>query len=342
MKSVISSWSFCRSHHPPGRFRGWTPSSVATSWKPPSLLMWYTRLCSPASRKASLVGITVCRLPSGSVIFSMNGSSSSSSQPSSACAWASIRATSSRPSGGRASSTRPRSLYSGTTSATRGSSSSSERERQQQRTTEKNKNVFFIFIACGVGFLGLSYAFVPLYRAFCKATGFGGTPLEDKKGKRLRDLNERKEDLAGRNREFTVRFTADTSIDIPWTFEPIQKSLMTQAGESVLAFYNATNKSDRSVIGVATYNVNPPRAAQYFVKVQCFCFDEQRLLPGESVDMPVLFYLDPDILEDRRLDKIDTLTLSYTFFMVEEFDDEEEEGEAMPAPQLTSSTSHSS
>ena len=122
------------------------------------------------------------------------------------------------------------------------------------------------------------------------------------------------------NRPLRVSFNTDVSGNLPWSFKPAQKHVTVLAGQTSLAFFEATNHSDEPIIGVATYNVVPNEAGAYFNKIQCFCFDEQRLLPGETVDMPVFFYVDPDFLDDRSLRSCSTLTLSYTFFRSSDVD----------------------
>jgi len=161
--------------------------------------------------------------------------------------------------------------------------------------------------------IGLSYASVPLYRIFCQATGFGGTVKTHKNGDDGYDLPEDPKSLPG-NRPLKITFNSDVSGDLNWSFKPVQKSISVMVGQTALAFFEATNHSTEPVIGVATYNVTPMQAGVYFNKIQCFCFDEQRLLPGETVDMPVFFYIDPEFLEDRRMKKVESMTLSYTFF----------------------------
>lgn len=111
-----------------------------------------------------------------------------------------------------------------------------------------------------------------------------------------------------------VTFNASVSDVLPWKFVPQQREVQVLPGETALAFYTATNKSDRDIIGVATYSVTPAQVAPYFSKIQCFCFEQQRLAAGETVDMPVFFYLDPDIVKDLNARRIETVTLSYTFF----------------------------
>jgi cytochrome c oxidase assembly protein subunit 11 len=115
-------------------------------------------------------------------------------------------------------------------------------------------------------------------------------------------------------RTITVTFNADVADGLPWRFTPAQRSVTLRPGESALAFYTAVNTSEVPITGVSTYNVAPARAGLYFRKVQCFCFEEQRLEPGETVDMPVLFYLDPEFVDDRKCDTMHTVTLSYTFW----------------------------
>lgn len=154
-----------------------------------------------------------------------------------------------------------------------------------------------------VGMVGLAYSSVPLYRWFCQVTGFGGTTqVADAAPTRIVD------------RVITVRFNADVNPKLPWTFRPAQREIKVRLGEQALAFYEARNDDKSPVVGTATFNVTPPKAGSYFNKVECFCFTEQRLDPGRSVDMPVTFFVDPDMVNDRNLDDVTTITLSYTFF----------------------------
>ena len=154
-----------------------------------------------------------------------------------------------------------------------------------------------------VGMVGLSFAAVPLYNVFCRVTGFGGT---------TQVASER----AGRvlNRAMTVRFDGTVAQGLPWRFTPEQLSQKLKIGETGLAYYRAENTSDHPVVGVATYNVTPAKAGVYFSKIDCFCFTEQTLQPGESVLMPVAYFIDPEIADDPNLDEVSTVTLSYTFF----------------------------
>lgn len=173
----------------------------------------------------------------------------------------------------------------------------------------------------------MSYAAVPLYRAFCAATGFAGTPQVGS-GKFAPERLVPVENA----RRIKVHFNAATSDSLPWQFTPQQKYVSVLPGETSLAFYRAENKSPQDVIGIATYNVTPDRVsdilvyhgqnslqkgikiAPYFAKVECFCFEEQKLLAGEEVDMPLLFFIDKDVLDDPTCRNVDDIVLSYTFF----------------------------
>ena len=167
----------------------------------------------------------------------------------------------------------------------------------------RNARLAWTMVAVVGGMLGLSYAAVPLYQAFCKATGFAGTPLVAKEGERP---------VIARTVE--VRFDTNTDANLPWRFEPEQRSVKVHLGEEKLVFFRATNRSQRPIVGTATYNVTPEWTAGWFNKIQCFCFTEQLLQPGQSIDMPVLFFVDADMNKDRRYDDVHTITLSYTFY----------------------------
>lgn len=157
-----------------------------------------------------------------------------------------------------------------------------------------------------VGMVGLSYAAVPLYDLFCRATGYGGTTMV---------ATEAPNQIG--DREMTVRFNADVNRDLPWRFRPVQVSVTVRVGEPTLAFYRVENTSEQTIVGTATYNVTPLKAGEYFSKIDCFCFTEQVLQPGEISELPVSFFVDPSIADDPKMDRISTLTLSYTFFEVE-------------------------
>ena len=151
--------------------------------------------------------------------------------------------------------------------------------------------------------LGLAFASKPLYDAFCRVTGFGGTTQRSDVGAD-----------AELDRVVTVRFDATTNPALPLVFEPLETAVDLTVGRNALAFYRVTNTSDRPVRAIATYNVTPHKAGPYFVKMECFCFQDQTFAPGASVDLPVVFFIDPAIAEERRLDDLNTVTLSYTFF----------------------------
>lgn len=154
-----------------------------------------------------------------------------------------------------------------------------------------------------LGMTGLSFAAVPLYDLFCKATGFGGTPKVGTAG-------------AGRilDRTMTVRFDANVAPGLGWRFTPENPDIKLRVGETQTVFYKITNRSDRPSTGIASFNVTPEKSAAYFVKIQCFCFTEHTLQPGETLEAPVVFYIDPEIADNRELNGVNSLTLSYTYF----------------------------
>ncbi len=162
-----------------------------------------------------------------------------------------------------------------------------------------------------VGMTGLGYASVPLYRMFCAATGLGGTTQ--------RATNDAPGAVRS-GKQISVRFDANQAPNLPWVFAP-EKSVDTfTIGARDLAFYKAKNLSGRPVTGRAVFNVSPSQAGKYFNKIQCFCFTEQTLKPGQEVRMPVVFYVDPAILNDKSAQDISEITLSYTFYPVDEAD----------------------
>ncbi|PFH52927.1 hypothetical protein AMATHDRAFT_138779 [Amanita thiersii Skay4041] len=180
---------------------------------------------------------------------------------------------------------------------------------REQVNAMRNKALLMYTSAVVVFVVGVSYAAVPLYRMFCAATGFAGTP---KVGTGKFEA-ERLVPVEGAHR-IKIHFNADRSEQLPWTFTPRQKHVSVLPGETSLAFYTAKNKSDKDIIGIATYNVTPDRIAPYFSKVECFCFEEQKLLAGEEVDMPLLFFIDKDVLDDPSCQNVQDVVLSYTFF----------------------------
>lgn len=178
-------------------------------------------------------------------------------------------------------------------------------------TEQKNSRVAIVLAFVAVGMVGMSYAAVPLYRIFCQVTGYGGTT-------QTAELDQQEVIL---DRQIKVRFMANVNNDMPWNFKPVQLSETLKVGEHGLAFYEATNLTQEEITGNATFNVSPAKAGLYFTKIQCFCFTEQTLKPGERADMPVTFYIDPEIVDDPNLDDVNEIVLSYTFFR-KEIDDE--------------------
>jgi cytochrome c oxidase assembly protein subunit 11 len=158
-----------------------------------------------------------------------------------------------------------------------------------------------------VAMLGLTAASVPLYALFCKVTGYGGTTR----------VADEVAAAGGGAVEVVVAFNADRDPKLPWTFRPLQREVRTRLGEEHLAFYEAINRSDRPIVGRAVYNVTPHKVGSHFAKLECFCFQEQVLQPGERVEMPVSFFVDPALLDDPDAREVRQITLSYTFFVDE-------------------------
>ncbi|KFH07088.1 putative cytochrome c oxidase assembly protein COX11, mitochondrial precursor family protein [Toxoplasma gondii VAND] len=163
--------------------------------------------------------------------------------------------------------------------------------------------------------MSVAFAFVPLYEAFCQSTGYGGyvQTRDTHGGKKNGEDPVPSRERSGGEDDVLLEIDFASHCNVPWEFEPLQKRVIVAPGESALAFYRARNKLDRPVIGISLYSVMPPEAGIYFNKIQCFCFEEQMLNPHEEVDMPVFFFIDPDILDDPRLDQMKRITLSYVF-----------------------------
>lgn len=175
----------------------------------------------------------------------------------------------------------------------------------------RNRSVMYVLLSVGTLLGGFTYLSVPLYRAFCAATGYGGTTQRVK----VENLGQILENMERKDhRELKIVFEADSSKQLQWRFKPVQSEVRVVPGETALAFYTAENLTDDYIIGVSTYNVIPFDAGKYFNKIQCFCFEEQMLGPRETVDMPVFFYIDPEYDEDPLLERYDEILLSYTFF----------------------------
>lgn len=181
----------------------------------------------------------------------------------------------------------------------------------------KNKKTATIVAGVVLGMVALSFASVPAYRAFCQVTGWGG-------------FTQRADAPADRTiaREITIRFDSTVAQGLNWRFKPEQLAQTLRIGETGLAFYEAANLAKRPVTGRATFNVSPAKAGIYFNKIECFCFTEQTLKPGERVSMPVTYFIDPALADDPNLAEVQTITLSYTFFA---WDDAPGDVEGAPA-----------
>jgi cytochrome c oxidase assembly protein subunit 11 len=176
------------------------------------------------------------------------------------------------------------------------------------KTRRSNRRVAVVLGAVVVGMVGVSFAAVPLYSLFCAVTGFGGTT-------RIADAAP---GASAEHRTFTVRFDSNVSEGLTWDFAPAVKTTQVEVGVENLAFYRATNTGATPIVGTAAFNVTPHKAGPYFMKIDCFCFTEQVLMPGQTVDMPVQFFLDPELLKDPKMDGVTTVTLSYTFYPAED------------------------
>jgi cytochrome c oxidase assembly protein subunit 11 len=172
----------------------------------------------------------------------------------------------------------------------------------------RNRRVGLIALAVAAAMLGLGYAAVPLYRIFCQVTGLGGT---------TQVATEAQADAAAARSAgaptISIRFDANTASDMPWIFRPQQVTDTVQIGQRDMAIFVAKNLSSVPVTGTATFNVEPEQAGAYFNKIQCFCFTEQTLRPGQQVNMPVVYYVDPKALDDPNMKGVEQITLSYTF-----------------------------
>jgi cytochrome c oxidase assembly protein subunit 11 len=177
--------------------------------------------------------------------------------------------------------------------------------RPAPELARRHRKVGLWCAAVVVAMVGASYAAVPLYRMLCQLTGFDGTP---QRASAPSDLVL--------DQTMNIRFDANTAPGFAWQFQPVQRTVDVKIGETALAFYRATNTSDHAVTGTSTFNVFPEQAAVFFNKLECFCFKEQTLEPGQSVDLPVSFFVDPRIVHDKDAGGTTHITLSYTFFAV--------------------------
>lgn len=186
------------------------------------------------------------------------------------------------------------------------SSETTTHSKTRAASAARNTRVAVLCAAFAVGMVGLAYASVPLYRLFCQLTGFAGTTQRaERPSSTVLD------------KSVTVRFDANIGPGLSWDFQSVVPTMTVKIGENGLAFYRVKNRSDKPIVGTATFNVTPDQAGAFFNKVECFCFTEQRLEPGETAELPVSFFIDPAIVNDVDGAKIRNITLSYTFFPVD-------------------------
>ena len=180
-------------------------------------------------------------------------------------------------------------------------------ESPTPRNRSRDRTVAIACLAFACGMVGAAYASVPLYRMFCQITGYGGT-------------TQRAETAPGRvlDSVVTVRFDSNASPDVPWAFQPVEREIRVKLGEVRQTSYRVENRSDKRVTAQATYNVTPDASGSYFNKLECFCFTDQTLEPGEVREMPIIFFVDPAMVDAEELKHLPAITLSYTFFRAAE------------------------
>jgi cytochrome c oxidase assembly protein subunit 11 len=191
------------------------------------------------------------------------------------------------------------------------------------RATRRDLLVAF---ACGgfvAAMVGVSYAAVPLYSWFCRSTGFGGTTQVARSAPAPAQISAR---------QITVRFDSNIAAGLPWSFEPERRTIDVRLGEVVTVYYKVTNEAARGTTGQASYNVSPPTVGIYFEKINCFCFTQQTMKPGETRDMAVVFYVDPKLAKNSEADALKEITLSYTFYPVREPEQPVAETPTLPSP----------
>ena len=187
--------------------------------------------------------------------------------------------------------------------------------QNQNNLKAQNKKVIFIITFIGMLMLSLSYAAVPLYDIFCRVTGFGGTT----------QIASSAPGSTG-HPNINIRFESNITDSLNWDFYSKTKTVKIPMGEEKTIYYFAKNLSDEPIVGTATFNVTPAKAGQYFMKIDCFCFVEQLLNPGESMNMPVTFFIDPDLYKDENVQEVNEITLSYTFMKSMDQSKVEEQG----------------
>ncbi len=174
----------------------------------------------------------------------------------------------------------------------------------QKRPFQRQRLIAIVAASASLAMLALSFAAVPLYRLYCAATGYAGTPQVAKLPPQARGT-----------RDLIVRFDANVAPGLAWKFEPETPEIKLHTGETATIYYKITNMSDRASAARAMFNVSPDNAGAYFDKIACFCFSEQKLAPRETLELPVVFYLDPALEKDAAMAGVDSITLSYTFFV---------------------------
>ena len=175
----------------------------------------------------------------------------------------------------------------------------------QRENDYRKRGTAFVLFSVVAGMVGLAFASEPLYRIFCQVTGYAGTTQVAAFVPKSNEVLKRM---------VAVRFDANVNSNMPWSFKPVQREIKVRLGEQALAYFEATNDSDQSLVGTASFNVTPYKAAIHFNKIDCFCFTQQVLKPGQTMKMPVTFFIDPELAKDSRADDLRTITLSYTFF----------------------------
>jgi cytochrome c oxidase assembly protein subunit 11 len=178
-----------------------------------------------------------------------------------------------------------------------------EKNQATDRAAPRHGLVAWSVAALVAGMVGMSFAAVPLYQMFCRATGYAGTTQVASQGSETRG-----------ERALTVRFDTNIASDLPWTLTPENPSVTVTTGETKTVFFRVHNRSDKATAGVAGYNVSPDQSGAYFTKISCFCFNEQRLAPGETAEWPVVFYLDQALEKDDTMKQVESVTLSYTMY----------------------------
>lgn len=175
--------------------------------------------------------------------------------------------------------------------------------------SNSNKKLAFSLLSLLISMILLSFASVPLYNLFCKISGYGGT---------TREARHSTMNLPIGSKKIILEFDANIASDLPWRFFPLQRKISLFSGQTILAFYESENLSNQDIIGTSIYNITPHKAGKYFVKIHCFCFEEQLLKAREKVIMPVTFYIDPEFEKDPEMEDVQIVTLSYSFFKVRE------------------------